>query len=100
MAQQRAHKAEVPYRMPRYFFVPRTEQGARMARRLEDGLRRMARSGEFDRRYRAYKRLVLTGVDLAGRRVFRLPNPQLSELAPTGEAFWWDDLAVELAPRR
>lgn len=88
------------YPMPRYFFVPRTALGERMARRLTEGLQRLARSGEFDRRYQAYKRQVLQGVDLAGRRVFRLPNPQLSPLAPTGDRFWWDDLAAELAPRR
>lgn len=88
------------YPMPRYFFVPRTEQGERMAARLQDGLQRLARSGEFERRYQAYKRLVLDGVDLAGRRVYRLPNPQLSPLAPTADKFWWDDLAAELAPRR
>lgn len=88
------------YPMPRYFFVPRTEQGERMAARLLDGLQRLARSGEFERRYQAYKRLVLDGVDLAGRRVYRLPNPQLSPLAPTADRFWWDDLAAELAPRK
>jgi hypothetical protein len=88
------------YPMPRYFFVPRTPLGERMALRLQDGLQRLARSGEFDRRYQAYKRLVLDGVDLSGRRVFRLPNPQLSSLAPTSDRFWWDDLSAELAPRK
>lgn len=88
------------YPMPRYFFVPRTELGERMAQRLQDGLQRLARSGEFERRYQAYKRLVLDGVDLSGRRIFRLPNPQLSSLAPIGDRFWWDDLAAELAPRK
>lgn len=88
------------YPMPRYFFVPRTAQGARMAERIELGLRRLAQSGEFERRYQSYKKLVLADLNLAGRRVFRLANPQLSALAPTGEAFWWDDLALELAPKR
>ncbi|MEC5388329.1 hypothetical protein VVD49_21530 [Uliginosibacterium sp. H3] len=88
------------YPMPRYFFVPRTEAGARMAERIEDGLQRLAKSGEFERRYQAYKKLVLADVHLAGRRVFRLPNAQLSPLAPLHEKFWWDDLAAELAPKR
>lgn len=88
------------YPMPRYFFVPRTAQGARMAERIELGLRRLAQSGEFERRYQSYKKLVLADLNLAGRRVFRLANPQLSALAPTSEAFWWDDLALELAPKR
>jgi hypothetical protein len=88
------------YPMPRYFFVPRTAQGERMAQRVQDGLQRLARSGEFERRYQAYKRLVLDGVELSGRRVFTLPNPQLSALAPVADRFWWDDLAAELAPRK
>lgn len=88
------------YPMPRYFFVPRTEQGARMAERIEDGLRRLAQSGEFERRYQRYKQMVLADIDLAGRQVLSLPNPQLSSLAPIGEKFWWDDLASELAPRK
>ena len=88
------------YPMPRYFFVPRTAQGERMAQRLQDGLQRLARSGEFEVRYQAYKRTVLEGVDLAGRRVFHLPNPELSSLAPTADSFWWDNLAAELAPRK
>jgi hypothetical protein len=88
------------YPMPRYFFVPRTAQGERMALRLQDGLQRLVRSGEFERRYQAYKRLVLDGLVLSGRRVFRLPNPELSKLAPTDQRLWWDDLAAELAPRR
>lgn len=88
------------YPMPRYFFVPNNEQGARMAERIEDGLRRLAQSGEFERRYQVYKRQVLADINLSGRRVLRLSNPQLSPLAPTGEKFWWDDLSVELAGRK
>jgi len=88
------------YPMPRYFFVPRTEQGAKMAERIEDGLRRLAQSGEFERRYRNYKQLILADLNLAGRRVLHLPNPQLSSLAPTSEKIWWDDLTSELAPRK
>ena len=87
------------YQMPRYYFVANNEQGARMAERIEDGLHRLAQSGEFERRYQAYKRLVLADISLSGRRVLRLPNPQLSPQAPTGEKFWWDDLAGELAAK-
>lgn len=88
------------YPMPRYFFVPKTANGARMAERIEDGLRRLAKNGEFERRYQAYKKAVLADVSLAGRRVFRINNSQLSDLAPKNEKFWWDDLAAELAPAR
>ena len=39
------------YPMPRYFFVPRTVDGELMAERIEDGLRRLWNSGEFEQRY-------------------------------------------------
>lgn len=89
------------YPLPRYFFVPRTPEGERMAERIADGLQRLRASGEFERRYRGWKQLVLRELDLAGRLVLRLPNPELSDAAPLGDSFWWDDLAAELAgPKR
>lgn len=109
-AEWRANRDNVPdmliekrfalhYPMPRYFFVPRTPEGERMAERIEDGLQRLRVSGEFERRYQAWKKLVLGDLQLPGRTVFRLPNPELSPEAPT-DKFWWDDLAAELAAPR
>lgn len=88
------------YPMPRYFFVPRTPEGERMAQRIDDGLQRLRRSGEFERRYQAWKKLVLKDLKLSGRIVFRLPNPELSAAAPLADAYWWDDLAQETAALR
>jgi len=73
------------YPMPRYYFVPRTNEGREMAERIEDGLMRLRRSGEFERRYQIYKKAVLADVHLAGRRVFELSNPELSPLAPLND---------------
>jgi hypothetical protein len=88
------------YPMPRFFFVPRTERGKRMAERIEDGLRRLAKSGEFDRRYAAYKRHVLAGLDLAGRRVLHVDNPYFKSTPPYDDKRWWDDLSQELRADR
>ncbi|MEN3110482.1 hypothetical protein ACFONG_09820 [Uliginosibacterium paludis] len=89
------------YPLARYYFVPRTPTGARMAERIRDGLLRLAASGEFERRYRAYKREVLRDLPLAGRKVFRLENPELSNLAPPhSDTRWWDDFSAELGPAR
>ncbi|MBS1226971.1 MAG: hypothetical protein H6R17_248 [Proteobacteria bacterium] len=88
------------YPMPRYFFVPRTADGERMAERIADGLLRLRRSGEFERRYQAWKKLVLKDLELSGRTLFRLPNPELSPETPLADKYWWDDLAAEVgAPR-
>ena len=84
------------YPMPRYFFVPRTPEGERMAERIEDGLQRLRRSGEFERRYQAWKKLVLKDVSLSGRIVFRLPNTELSKETPLADRYWWDDMATEI----
>ena len=108
-AEWRANREAIPglaiekrfalyYPMPRYFFVSRTEEGARMAERIEDGLQRLRRSGEFERRYQAWKKLVLKDVQLAGRTVFRLPNTELSPETPLADKYWWDDMAAELQP--
>ena len=88
------------YPMPRYFFVPRTSEGRRMAERIEDGLQRLRRSGEFERRYLSWKGLVLKDLELSGRTVLRLPNPELSPEAPLADAYWWDDLASEVGTPR
>jgi hypothetical protein len=71
-----------------------------MAERIEDGLQRLRRSGEFERRYQAWKKLVLKDTHLAGRKVFRLPNPELSREAPLADKYWWDDLSDEVEPLR
>ena len=78
----------------------RDAAGARMAERIEDGLQRLRRSGEFERRYQSWKKLVFKDIQLAGRVVFRLPNQELSPETPLNDKYWWDDLAAELAPRR
>lgn len=88
------------YPMPRYFFVSRTAEGERMAARIEDGLQRLRRSGEFERRYQGWKKLVLKDIPLSGRTVFRLPNPELSPETPLADKFWWDDLASETSAAR
>ncbi|MEC5398296.1 hypothetical protein [Uliginosibacterium sp. H1] len=109
-AEWKAHRDTLPnlvidrsfmlyYPLPRYFFVPRTAEGEKMAERIEDGLRRLQKSGEFERRYQDYKRLVLKDVSLAGRRVFRLTNTQLSPETPLSDKYWWDDLSAELNAR-
>jgi hypothetical protein len=88
------------YPMPRYFFVPRTPEGERMAIRIEDGLQRLRQNGEFERRYVKWKKLVLKDLHLAGRTVFRLKNTELSPETPLTDKFWWDDLAAEIGTPR
>ena len=105
-SEWRGHRDAVPglmiekkfllhYPMPRYYFVSRTAEGERLAARIEDGLQRLRRSGEFERRYQAWKKLVLKDLQLSGRTVFRIPNPELSSETPLADKYWWDDLSSE-----
>lgn len=86
------------YPLPRYFFFSRTPAGERLARRVEEGLRMLIKNGKFDKRYQAFKRSILVGLQLAGRRIFRIENPYLSAATPLGERELWDTLEAELKP--
>ncbi len=86
------------YPLPRYFFFSRSAEGDRLARRVEEGLRLLIKNGKFDKRYQAFKRSILVDLQLAGRRIFRLPNPYLSAATPLAERELWDTLDAELKP--
>lgn len=86
----------VYYPLPRYFFFTRNPQGEALAKRVDDGLRIMLKNGEFDRRYQAFKKQTLEGLNLSGRRLFRIPNPLLSPETPLNQTDLWDSLSKEI----
>ena len=88
------------YPLPRYFFFAPTAQGERLAQRVEEGLHLLRRNGQFERMYREFKRQILVGLDLSGRRLFRLDNPELPPQTPLSKADLWDDLVSERGARR
>jgi len=82
--------------LARYFFVAATPEGEKLARRMEDGLRRLEKNGEFERRYKVFKQNSLAGINLSGRRVFRIKNPLLPPETPLAQLELWDTLSKEL----
>jgi hypothetical protein len=88
------------YPLPRYFFFARTEEGQRLARRVEEGLQMIIKDGQFDRQYTAFKRQMLADLHLGGRKVFRIDNPLLSPQTPLGIRAYWDTLSEELSAAR
>lgn len=88
------------YPLPRYYFFARTPDGERLAQRVEEGLRILKANGQFDRQYKVFKRQVLAGLQLSGRRVFRISNPTLSPQTPLAQSEYWDTLADELKASR
>lgn len=87
------------YPLPRYYFFARNPEGEKLSQRVEEGLRLLMKSGKFERRYRAFKKSLLSDLNLAGRRVFTLTNPYLPPETPLTERGLWDTLEAELKAR-
>lgn len=87
------------YPLPRYFFFPRTAEGERLAQRAEEGLRLLIKNGKFEKRYQVFKKSILNELNLGGRRVFKISNPQLPAETPLAERALWDTLEPELRAR-
>jgi len=88
------------YPLPRYFFFARTQEGEKLSQRVDEGLRMLMKSGEYERQYQVFKRQILADLKLSGRRVFKIANPTLSPETPLDRAEYWDTLEKELkAPR-
>lgn len=84
------------YPLPRYFFFPRSAEGEKLAQRAEEGLQILMRNGKFQKHYTVFKKSILADLNLAGRRVIRIPNPMLPPETPLGNKALWDNLASEL----
>lgn len=65
-----------------YFFVG--QHDTELARRIEDGLRKMQQNGEFDALFNRYFGAKLAALKLADRRVLNIHNPWLPPAAETG----------------
>jgi hypothetical protein len=79
----------VYFPLPWYFYFARTEEGRRLAARVERGLRMMIADGSFDRVFLKYHADVLRRQNLAGRRIFRLTNPLLTPETPLADKALW-----------
>ena len=84
------------YPLPRYFFFARTPDGELLAKRVEEGLRTLIKNGEFERRYQVFKREMLAGLNISGRRLLTINNPLLSVETPLADRDLWDTLEREL----
>ena len=78
----------------RLFFVQRSEEGKKLASRIEEGLNRMIKDGSFDAHFLRYKGPLIERAHLKTRKTFRIENPFLSpELQATRKTrpeIWFD----------
>ncbi|MDK2126846.1 type 2 periplasmic-binding domain-containing protein [Parachitinimonas caeni] len=82
------------YPLPRYFFVRRTAQGELLARRVETGLNLMLADGSFDKIFKNYLDPIEQRLQLTKRRLFRIPNPELTPETPLDrKELWYNPLA-------
>ena len=79
------------YRLPMYFWFPKTPEGMRLAARAEAGMRRMIADGSYDRIFSEYQDYKIRRLDLQHRRIFRIPNPNLGPETPLADTRLWFD---------
>lgn len=73
--------------LPTYFFVTPTKPI--LAKRIEEGLLSMIGDGSFDKFFLQYHQADLDAAMLNNRRIFKIPNPNLSKETPLGVAKFW-----------
>jgi len=81
------------YPLPMYVFVNKRDQA--LARAIEQGLRSAIEDGSFDEFFfnQPIIKNALEQAQLSQRRVFRIPNPNLSPETPLDEEQLWLDIA-------
>ncbi|MFH1804553.1 MAG: hypothetical protein ABID63_06660 [Pseudomonadota bacterium] len=73
--------------LPTYFFVTPTRP--ELAHRIEEGLLAMITDGSFDTFFLQYHQQMIDKAQLSQRRIFRLPNPNLSNETPLMNSQFW-----------
>ncbi|WP_143269423.1 amino acid ABC transporter substrate-binding protein [Mangrovitalea sediminis] len=79
--------------LPTYFFV--TPKRPKLASQIEAGLRAMQKDGSFDRLFYAYFGKDIERARLRQRRIFFIPNPDLSAQTPFSDKKLWFDPQVD-----
>ena len=79
--------------LPTYFFV--TPKRPELAKQIEAGLRAMQKDGSFDRLFYAYFGKDIERAHLGQRKIFFIPNPDLSAQTPFSDKKLWFDPQVD-----
>ncbi|SDP73321.1 hypothetical protein SAMN05216303_106319 [Rhodoferax sp. OV413] len=110
LAEYRQHRSTEPdlaiddalllyYPLSRYFAVKKGPEGDALKARLALGLARLRADGGMDRMYAGFKKEVLRGLPLKGRKLIRLDNPSYAQpVYGLDKKEYWDALTAELRP--
>jgi hypothetical protein len=72
-----------------YFFVRKDAAGAKIAKRVEEGLRKAIKDGSFDALFNEAMKTYLDKAKLNSRSVIKLKNPLLSDETPLEDKSLW-----------
>lgn len=79
------------YPLPMYFWFSRTDEGRRLAARVEEGLQAMIRNRTFFAIFDKYFRSNIERLRLKSRRIFKVENPNLGPETPLDDRRLWFD---------
>jgi hypothetical protein len=74
-----------------YFWFPKTTEGARLAARVDSGMRLMMAEGTYDRIFTEFYGATIKQLRLKSRKLFRIANPFLGPETPLTDARLWFD---------
>jgi ABC-type amino acid transport substrate-binding protein len=79
------------YPLPMYFWFSKTDEGRHLAARAEEGMRMMIADGTYDRIFDRYQRRKIEQLNLKGRKIFRIDNPNVGPETPLADKRLWFD---------
>jgi ABC-type amino acid transport substrate-binding protein len=79
------------YTLPMYFWFSKTMVGERLAKRAREGMMAMIQDGTYDRIFMKYQGPKIQRLNLRGRRIFRIANPNLPSDTPFFDTRLWFD---------
>lgn len=84
------------YPLSFFFMVKKDANGEKLKARLQLGLQRMKADGSFDKAYQDLKKATLTGLQMKGRTVIRIDNPNYGPAVyMRDQKDMWDTLETE-----
>jgi ABC-type amino acid transport substrate-binding protein len=79
------------YPLPMYFWFSRNEDGRRLAKRAEEGMRAMIADGTYEAIFDKYQRPKIERLRLKNRKILRMPNPNVGPETPFDDKRLWFD---------
>lgn len=83
------------YPMARYFYVSRSPDGEKLARRIQTGLGRIIADGTFEKLFDEFKQPFIEHLRMKNRLLFRIENPLLTEETRSLKKECWFDPAIK-----